>query len=85
VIYKPDLAKAPPQKKRRSHFMETLSPLSIPHATQLSNGEGWVLAWDNGLNTQFEVTCHSKNPQQIQAFEKLISQGHQKALTELSN
>jgi hypothetical protein len=65
--------------------MDTLSPLSIPHATPLNNGEGWLLSWDNDLATRFEVSCRSHNPQQVEDLEKILSQGHQKALAQLAS
>jgi hypothetical protein len=63
--------------------MEIKSLKNIPHAQLLEDGEGCLLSWDSGLSTQFEVACKTKNPRQIEMLEKLLSQGHEKALMQL--
>jgi hypothetical protein len=63
--------------------METLNSIGIPQALPLSNGKGWLLRWDEGLSSQFEIACHSRNADQVASLQKLLSQGHQKALAQL--
>jgi len=66
-------------------FMEIKSLKDIPHTKVLENGEGCLLSWDSGLSSHFEVVCKTKNPRQVEMLEKLLSQGHERALAQLSN